>query len=33
MDTSSLFIRLEIKEEKKKKKQILGLITLSILFT
>lgn len=32
MDTSSLFIRLEIKEEKKKK-QILGLITLSILFT
>lgn len=31
MDTSSLFIRLEIKEEKKK--QILGLITLSILFT
>jgi len=31
MDTSSLFIRLEIKEEKKN--QILSLITVNILFT
>lgn len=31
MDTNSLFIRLEIKEEKKN--QILSLITVNILFT